>query len=123
MEREIVALQEPDDDRRRKDDRKGAMQEVLCFFPHVQQNALRIGDAICRQFHDKRNRIAGEERLFQKQSGEDGDHDAQHIDRQHDQGGRIAEKGSRDHPIDRQLGTAGHERCQDDRHLTVSFTA
>ena len=89
----------------------------------MHQYAARIRDAVGRQFHDERDRIAPKQRPFEQQSAQDRHQYADQIDRQHDDRGVMGKESRGDHAIDRQLGTARHERRQDDGHLAVALTA
>ena len=96
------------------------MEEVLGFFPHMEQDTLGIRQTVRRQLHDERNRIALEDGALQQKTRQDGDHDAQNVQGNHDQRSMLREEGGGNHAVDWQLGTARHEWGQNNGHLAVT---
>ena len=114
-------LQEPNDDARQENDRKGPLQEVLGLFPQQPQHVLRAGQAVVRQFHHEGHRFAAEHRAPQYDCRDDPYQHAQHIDADDHQPLMGREKCGSQEAVDRQFRRAAHERRQHDGHLAVTL--
>ena len=58
-------------------------EEVLRLVPHQQKRRLRRGQAIVRQLHHERDRVAAEGRFAERQRENDGDENAEQIQAGH----------------------------------------
>ena len=117
----IKALQEPDNDRRKENDRKCTRQEILCLVPDQTTNTLRTRETIVRQLHNKRNRFPAECCMIKDPCKSDTDHNAGKIQDGHNKRAFSWEKGSSEERIDLHLRRAAHKRCQKHGQLTITL--
>ena len=116
----VKALEEPNDDGRKENDRERALEEILCLLPEQQRHALESGHAVIRQLHDKRHGLAAEGRLVHDERREDADEDAEDIQAQHDERAVAREKRRGEKGVDRDLRRTAHIRREQDGHLPVA---
>ena len=121
VEPRVKGLQKPDHDRRDKDDRERALQEVLRLVPEQPAHVLRAGHAVIRQLHHERHRFAAKCRAPQQERRENPDENAGEIKPDHHERRLLREKRLGKKGVNRQLRRAAHERRQEDRHLAVAL--
>ena len=116
----VKALQKPDDDRCKKNDRKRLLDKVLCLFPDQLRHTFCRRKTVIRKLHNKRHRFSGILRFTQKQRIENSAKNTKEIQPDHhDRAPEAREKRRRKQRVDRQLRAAAHKRCQKDCHLPV----
>ena len=115
----IKGLQEPDDDCRKKDYRKGFRNEILCLFPKELSNAFCTRHTVIWKFHNKRYRLALIEGLLSKHSDDDTGQYAEKIQAYHHKSSMMWKKGSRKKCIYRKFCGTTHKRNQKHSQLSI----
>ncbi|CAJ1271356.1 hypothetical protein JRT4AKPX_JRT4AKP_05468 [Klebsiella pneumoniae] len=77
-------------------------------------------NVVHRQLHHERRGFAAHNGVLQHQAGEDGHHNAQHIEREDRQRTVLTKEGGREDGEDRQPRAAGHKRRHHNGHQTLA---
>ena len=104
VELAVEGLQEPHDDARRENDRERPLEEILGLIPGEHDRRLRTRQAVIRQLHDERHRLAAEGRPFEYQRHDRRHDHAQHIQRDHGQDAPPREERGGEQTVNRELG-------------------
>ena len=117
---EVEALEEPNHDGGYENHGEGSLQEVLGLFPQKLQDIAGIRESVVGQFHHERDCLALEEGLLEDECNQDRREDSENVKCSYQNPADVREERGHEEPVDGQLGSAGHERRQKDRHLSVT---
>ena len=119
----IKVLQEPYDQRCRKNNGKCFLNETLCFLPDQLSHAFCRGKTIVWELHDKWYRLTFIFGFLQDQRIQNTTKDTCKIKTDHHNASPLfREKSTGKKSVNWKLGTAAHKRSQQNRHLPVTFT-
>ena len=119
VEANVERLEEPNHDRRRKDDGERLGDKALRLVPCEHERRLDAGETIVGKLHDKGDGLTLERGVVEDHRNDHTNDDAQHIERDHRGNRRIGEERRAKQTVDRQLCGAAHEGREHDRHLAV----
>ena len=97
------------------------MEILLRLLPHVNQDGFARRHTIGGKLHHERHVLALEQESTEEPGGDDRQANTDHIHQQHDNSTILREEGSRQEHIDRQTGTATHQRQDQHRdHAAIA---